>query len=268
MENETLSNGSTSVKPSKLKKQITFLAFLQGKVDKSFLLHKIIPISYVIYIIGILIADLLYPNAFDWRYMVISELGNSASNPQGYYFSVIAGLIMGIMIIPFVGYVYRHLSIICRFTTFIGCLFCAIGLIGLIALGVTTFIPNMPNRTHENLAMTGFAGLILAIFFWGFPLIKDRLKRYHGLRQFNFKLMLLGFISIWSVVLSAGGAALYIEVAKVNWGWVSLDWLTLNPHPPVLASLALWEWAGVFCILLFYFLLIQMMPEEVKPLKP
>lgn len=241
--------------------------YVRGQVSRAFLLKKLFPLIYIIYIIGILIANLCYPGVYDWRYMVMSELGSAQANPSGFYFLVIGGFFLGIGLIPLIGYVYKHLNVIDRGTAFVGALWFLIGALCLIVLGVTTFIPDLPQRTHENLAILGLLGLLLALFFWGFPLIKDSLPRFHGHRQFNVKLMILGFGLMWFIVLGALAGVLYVEISEVEWGWVSLEWLEYNPPPPIWASLALWEWMVIFGLMIYLVILIIIIPEEVQALK-
>jgi hypothetical protein len=257
---------STDSNPA-INDKFRIIRYFKGDISKKYLLTRILPAGFGIYLFGLLIANLFYPGVYDWRYMVISELGNAEANPIGYYFNVIPGLIMGIFLIPLVGYITRHLSVICRGTAFVGGFFFLLGLVCLVALGLTTFIPNLPRRTHENLAMIAFVGLLFGIFFWGFPIIKDHIRKFHGLRQFNFKVMIVGFCMMWFIIFGAGAGTLYISNSEIDFGWVSLDWLTYNPPPPIWASLALWEWALVISLLFYLVLLVYSIPEEVQSLK-
>lgn len=172
--------------------------------------------------------------------MVISALTNAEDNPQGFLVLSVAMAVVGVLMIPLPGYFQRRLGKICRGTAAIGTFFYLLGIVGLIAVGVLYEGLGLPNRLHETLAAVAFAGLVFGNFFYGWPMIKDRLAKYHGKRQFNGKLMGIGFTLLWIAFLGMAGSALYLEITPNEWGWVGLDWI--GTGAPVLASFAVWEW--------------------------
>ena len=238
--------------------------FLTGKVEKEFLVRRLVPVLILIMWICILISNLFFPTAYDWRYMVISDLTSPHDNPKGFLFLSIGMGICGALMIPIPGYMHRRLKVFLPKTTIFGTFFFSLGVLGLISVGLIYDQPGQPNRLHENLAIVAFGGLLFGIFFWGFPIIKDNLPRYHGKRQFDPKLWWLAVGMMWFGVLGTGLSTVYLEVVDNDWGWVGIDWI--GTGAPVLASFAVWEWM-IFIFLLFYiYILIKVTPETVEPL--
>lgn len=214
--------------------------------------------------ISLLISGLLFPTVFDWRYMVISDLMSSTENSQGFLYASIGVAVCGILAIPLVGYLHRHLRVICRITTSVGTCFLILGIIGMLLVGLIYDAPGQPARLHEYLAAIAFLGLLFCFFFYGWPMIKDRMTRFHGRRQFNGRLMAISFGMLWFAFLGTAGGALYTELALKDLGWTGLNWI--DAGAPVLASFALWEWIVLFSILTNLLLLVAMIPEKVEPL--
>jgi hypothetical protein len=240
------------------------LRFLQGDLSKSTLLNRIIPITLIVIGVTTLISNLLFPTAYDWRYMVISALTNAEDNPNGFWILSLGMTIAGFLLIPLPGYFQKRLGKICRGTAGFGSFFFLIGIIGLILVGLLYEGMGLPDRTHENLALVAFVGLIFGCFFYGFPILKDRLLKYHGRQQFDMKLFVPGAIMMWVIFFGMAGSALYLEVVPNDWGWVGIDWI--GTRAPVLASFALWEWALFIALLVYLVLLIKLIPEKVESL--
>lgn len=233
-------------------------SFLNGDLSKELLIKRLIPITMIIMGLSILFSNLLFPEAFDWRYMVISDLTSSTHNPDGFLVLSIGMAICGVLLIPLAGYMHKKLAVICRGTAIIGTLFFYVGIIGLISVGLIYDAPGQPNRLHENLAIVAFAGLLLSIFFWGFPMMKGR-------KQFDTKKMVFAFGMMWFAVLGVALSSLYLEIVPNDWGWVGIDWI--EKGAPVLASFALWEWIAFMSLLVYIILLVDMTPEIMEPLR-
>jgi hypothetical protein len=246
-----------------MKKMDKIKIFLRGELPKSTMVKRIVPLIIFILLGGIFIANLLFDGVYDWRYMVISDLSSSTANPRGYLVASYAMAIVGVFMIPIMGFMHRRLTVICRGSAIFGTFFFLIGIIGLTLLGIIYERPGLPNRLHENLAVVGLGGVIFAMFFWEFPMIKDALPRYHGKNQWNKNKMLFAVIMMWIVVLGMGASQIYTSMADLD--WVGIEWAELGISP--LASFAFWEWAAVICLLIYFVLIIQATPERVESLE-
>ncbi len=242
-------------------RQLTIRAFLRGEVEKKWLLTRLLPAIITIIGLSLLISGLLFPTVYDWRYMVISDLMSATANSPGFMFASGGIAVSGILAIPLVGYLHRRLRVICRFTTSVGTFFLLLGIVGMISVGI---LYDVPERTHVYVAAVAFLGLLFCFFFYGFPMLKDRMARFHGRRQFNGRLMAISFAMLWFAFLGTALSALYVEVTPNDWGWTGLDWI--EKGAPVLASFALWEWIVLVSLLTNLLLLVAMIPETVQPL--
>lgn len=237
--------------------------FFKGDLPKSTMVGQIVPLIIFILLGGIIIANLLFEGVYDWRYMVISDLSSSTDNPRGYLIASYAMAAVGVLMIPLFGYMHRRFTVICRGSAIMGSFFFLIGIVGLILLGIIYERPGLPNRLHENLAVVGLGGVILAMFFWEFPMIKDMLPRYNGKNQWHKKKALFAIIMMWIVVLGMGASQIYTSISDLD--WVGIEWAELGISP--LISFAFWEWVAVLCLLIYFVLIIQATPERVEPLE-
>lgn len=235
------------------------IRFFSGTISKKALVSMVIPLILAVLIGTLLYANLVYPTAFDWRYLVISKLIDEGSNPGGYLVASIGITVSGALMIPLAGYHYRRYSKICRGTSIVATIFLLLGIVGLISVGTIGQVIHTIDKFHEILAGVGFLGLVLAGIIFYCPVIKDWRK---GSKQFNMKLATGAFIVLLFPVV--GMAASQIVLAINNpWGWVSIDWI--DKGAPVLLSFALWEWALMGCIVVHILLMAVFTPDEVTP---
>jgi len=242
-----------------------FLDFIKGDIPKALIIQKLLPLTLGILGITTLLSNLVFPTAYDWRYMVISALTNAEDNPHGFWILSVGMTICGFLMIPFPGYLQKRFKMICRGTAAIGTFFFTLGIIGLILVGLLYEGMGLPNRTHENLAVVAFLGLVFGIFFYGFPMMKDSIPKYGGHQQFDKKWMIFGFAIMWFAVLGMGISAAYLELVENDWGWVGIEWIELGA--PVLASFALWEWTLFICLLTYLVILFKITPDQIIPLQ-
>jgi hypothetical protein len=255
----------------------TFLkTFVTGLLPKDVLLKRVFPLLFFTLIITTLAAGMVFPTAYDWRYMAISALGSPEDNPAGFWLMSLNGVCLCVLLIPVIGFIHRHLRVICRGMAGLGTVFASIGVVGLTLTSVLVGSTMLGSRTHENLALAAFLGFLFALFFWGFPLIKDRIPRYHGKRQFDGRLMAIATVMMWVIVIGmATGLGLedllYGNVPGL--GNVGIEWI--DPyHPdfvipmPVWVSFPFWEWLLFWGMLACFVMIVMMLPATVEPLIP
>lgn len=157
-----------------------FKACISGLLPKNNILRCLFQLLFVMLGVTKLIAGIIFPTAYDWRYMVISAIGDPGDNQDGFWLMLINGVVLCAMHFPVVDFIYRHLKVICRCMAILGTIFVLVGIIGLTLTSALVGSTILGARTHENLALVAFRGFLLALFFWGFPLLKDRLPRLDG----------------------------------------------------------------------------------------
>ncbi|MHA1791355.1 MAG: hypothetical protein ACTSVI_01840 [Promethearchaeota archaeon] len=211
--------------------------FLNGDITKNELLTLVIPFILLSLGVSLLIANLLFPTAYDWRYMVISSLLDRDDNPLGYMIPSIGMTLAGLGMIPMVGYFHKRLNVIAKGPARTGTLFLIISIIGLISIGTIGQAITSIHKFHELLALFAFLGLLLTAGFYWFPIRKDHRK---GEGKINFKLVVIGGILIWIAFIGMIVSFAGVELIDNDWGWVGLDWI--DKGAPVVFSFALWEW--------------------------
>ncbi|MHA1999633.1 MAG: hypothetical protein ACTSU9_16105 [Promethearchaeota archaeon] len=245
----------------------SFMAFFSGKLSKDTLIKKLIPAIIAIILLSIFISNLLYPAAYDWRFVVISGLLDSGENPIGNYFLSIGMTVLGILMIPMIGYFQKRLGKICKGVAGTGTFFFLLGIIGLISVGTIGQVIHTIDKFHEILAGIGFLGLLLSAFFYGFPIMKDRNK---GAKQFNMKVWTILSIILWIPVIGMAAASLM----DPGWGWVDLSWINeFDPDyvgtAPVLLKLVLsfafWEWLLFGAVMAYMIIFAFFVPDNIIP---
>ena len=225
------------------------------------MLTKLNPLIIAVLSIPIFIANLVFPTAYDWRYMVLSALSSPNDNPQVYLLPSIGMTIAGVLMIPFLGYYQKRLGKICRGSTGVGTFFMLVAIFGMISVSTISQAVTGVKALHEILAVLGFLGVILAGSFYGCPILKDRVK---GARQFDMRLYWSGMLLLWLPIIGLIVSSLYIAIIKPPWGYTGIQWITSYQVPAVM-SLAFWEWLMFIGIILFIVLLAIMVPENVQP---
>nr|MDO8110906.1 DUF998 domain-containing protein [Candidatus Sigynarchaeota archaeon] len=253
-----------------------FKMYFCGLLPKEFILKRLFPALLIIQAMAMLVADLVFPTPFDWRYMAISALGYPDDNPSGFWIMSVGGVCLSVLLIPAIGFIYRHLRVICPGAAGLGMIFASIGVVGLILTSVLVGSTILGGRTHENLALIAFAGFLFGLFIWGFPLIKDRMPRYNGKKQFDFRVMRIAFTMIWAIIIGMATCLALNEVVYGNvpgLGSVDISWIDPNNPDfvmpmPSWASFAMWEWLLYWGMLIYFMLLVVMIPPTVEPLLP
>src|SRR2546428_8690432 len=62
----------------------------------------------------------MFPKNYDWRYRVISNLLSPRDNPSHYWMAASGLALTGLLMLPFAGYLRRHLGVIAPRTANIG----------------------------------------------------------------------------------------------------------------------------------------------------
>src|SRR6201984_2021790 len=73
-----------------------------------------------------------FPRNYDWRYRVISNLLSPRDNPNHYWLAASGLVLTGLLMLPFAGYLRRHLEVIAPRAARIGAANFAAGIAALI----------------------------------------------------------------------------------------------------------------------------------------
>ena len=90
----------------------------------------------------------MFPQNYDWRYRVISNLLSPRDNPNRYWLAASGLVLTGLLMLPFAGYFRRDLGVIAPRAANLGA---ATFMLGIIALICACFV--VPQHTHEVLGV-------------------------------------------------------------------------------------------------------------------
>lgn len=88
----------------------SWIQFWQGKFSRSFLTHKYWIIWFGIYLIPLFISYFFYQGNYSILTNYISDLGDPYNNPIGWPIWAFGHICLGLLYIPFIGYLWRELS--------------------------------------------------------------------------------------------------------------------------------------------------------------
>lgn len=147
--------------------------FLTGNVTKRTLLLLVVPLMFVFQYGVLPIAIRLYPRPYVWHSMTISRLLSPRSNPEFYRIPSIGIVMLGVLMVPFAGYIGRRLRAASPVAAKLGAVCFAGGAICLILTALISSHPpsegsGVPNL-HTVLAWSATlgTGLGVVVFYVG-----------------------------------------------------------------------------------------------------
>lgn len=161
------------VKGGKELKTSKFHALTRGTLNKKDMgLYLITVFSFLG--IMLLLSQLFYPGGYFFLDNYISDQGWLKNNPVGCWFFITGASVTGILLIPYLIYLYRHLMPTCKPLTH---LFLGSALIGCIGFSFVGLIPKDFPDPHDIAADLAFGGLGLSAFLSLFILLRKMQKR-------------------------------------------------------------------------------------------
>jgi hypothetical protein len=223
-----------------------FLEFYQGEFSKNFMKKILIPLTFGVFLIFLIISYLLYPLPYDITTDAISNLGNPVLNPfPGWFFFSLAFWYLALVFPPFIFYLHKRLLHLSTKGTKVGTLFNVTSVIGMIMLGI---FPNLDstNLLHNISAILAFGGLVAGCISYWTAMIKEAVVKAMKYRNLAIVLILLLITALFSLILIMGLVSI------------------LNVFPLQL-DFPFWEWT-LFIILAFQLLLfILIIPDHFRP---
>jgi hypothetical protein len=254
--------------------QSPLLVFFKGTFSKKMMLTRLIPAVVIVLLVPLFIANLMFPTAYDWRYLVISALLSTEDNPGWNAFPALGMTAAGILMIGFLGYYQKHLGKICRGSTGVGTAFMLVGIIGLIGVGTigqagglipefhAFLVANHVGKLHEYLAALGFLGVVFAAIFYGCPILKDHAK---GAKQFNMRAFWGSIVPLLIGVVGLALSSLFNAVAYEGAGNPANPDITDAGLYPAGISFAFWEWILFVGVAVFIVTFPMVVPENIIP---
>lgn len=238
--------------------------FCSGNLRRSTLLFVLIPLIAASYFGTLAFAILLFPESYDWRYRVISSLISPRYNPAFHWIPSFGMALAGLLMIPFAGYIRRHLrSVTPRMAGLGGGAFAA----GAVALTLTAFVvsphlhgPAKGLRIHEVLGRTAALGIGMGMVLFCWCLLKGHCLAPAGKRLYPLKLLVSWTLLTLPPVLGLGlsGGILLMAQAQPSWSHA----LYFGFRNSMAWHLGFWEWIGSAAVFLFLLSSALLLPEE------
>jgi hypothetical protein len=208
---------------------------------------------------GILgIAALLSPESYDWRYNSISQLLYARDNPEFHYIASISVAVLGVLMIPFAGYIFRRLRYTAPTAATVGAVVLYAGCICLTLAGLITSHPAhgiaLFPKLHDILARLSAINIGVAMLVFNACGTKGYFRPNPGkpvqrrslLVSWNLlTLPLLPIVITWLVIrtcLKQSGPVYHAIVTSVAW------------------KIGFWEWIGFPVVFLFLVCAVLFLP--------
>jgi hypothetical protein len=210
--------------------------------------------------LGLVLATLQFPTAFDWRYMTVSNLFSAKHNPAGYRWGAAGIACCGVAGLSALLWDARSSDRLGGRNPLDNALL-ALGF-GCMVLAAAVPPRWLIGKSHDWLAVIAFLSLCAALIRQA---ISALLFRYPApASQRALRTMGFAVAALWPVVGAALSQA-YLAICRPELPWVTVAWR--DRGIPLILSFALWEW--LTCVTLSVcLLLVALMPMGRGSLSP
>jgi hypothetical protein len=238
--------------------------FCSGHLRRSTLLYVLIPLIAASYFGTLALAIVLFPESYDWRYRVISNLISPRHNPAFHWIPSCGIALAGLLMIPFAGYIQRRLQWAAPRTASLGAGSFAMGVTALILAGLIVLPhPHGPARVpsvHEMLGRTAALGLGLGMVLFCWCLLKG-----HHLAPAGKRLYPRGLLVWWTLLTGPPLLGMALSeglrlMARTPWPGSHAIYAGLRDS--VAWHLGFWEWIGSAAVFLFLISSALLLPEQ------
>src|SRR6184192_558226 len=201
----------------------------------------------------------MFPKNYDWRYRVISNLLSPRDNPSHYWMAAGGLALTGLLMLPFAGYLRRHLGVIAPRTANISA---ATFTAGIIALICACFV--VPQHTHDVLGVRRLHEFLgrSAAGFLAIGMLCGCWCAWEGRKRSLFATPLF---CIWSLVTLVPLAGIFASqclllLTRVKPAWATPIRSTLRHS--VFWHLGFWEWTGAAAVFVFLCAAVFLTPQQ------
>jgi hypothetical protein len=230
--------------------------------SRRLLLWGVLPLIGLFFFGSLVAAALLFPERYDWRYRVISNLLSPRDNPEWYRLPSIGIALTGVLMVPLAGYFERRLRLVSQRLARGGRWAMSAGILLLILAALVVPQHVRPvlglSRLHETLARTSAIGFGLAMLAFCACGWRD----WRGERRLDGRLL-----PIWSglTLLPIAGilaSEALLFSARVSPGWGAVVKQAMRNS--VFWHLGFWEWAGSAAVFAFLASSTWLLPAEAE----
>jgi hypothetical protein len=237
--------------------------FCSGNLRRSTLLFVLIPLIAISYFGALALAILLFPETYDWRYRVISSLISPRYNPAFHWIPSVGIALAGLSMIPFAGYIRRHLRLAAPRMAGLGSGAFAAGAVALILAGFIVS-PHLPGparglRIHEMLGRTAALGIGMGMVLFCWCSLKGQCLAPAGRRLYPRKLLVAWTLLTLPPVLGLGLSEGLLLMARTQPSWSHAIYSGFRNS--MAWHLGFWEWIGSAAVFLFLLSSALLLPE-------
>jgi hypothetical protein len=239
--------------------------FFWGNVSKTVLLTMVLPLGCASFYGTVIPAAIYFPERYDWRMRVISNLTSPRDNPHYYWVPSLGIVVMALIFFPFAGYFERGLRAInSRAARSAGVAFaCSFATL------VVSFLAQLAQPVigmgwvHEFLARVSATAFAVGMVCCCACAVKDRLQ-FCGGQRLLCNALILSWASLTLLpaigLLILGSLVLLGHKADVVWA----ENLRQSFRDTMFWHLAFWEWVGAVSVTAFMIASAIWLPEPVK----
>jgi len=201
----------------------------------------------------------MFPQSYDWRYRVISNLLSPRDNPGHYWLPACGLALAAFFMLPFAGYLQRHFKIS---SPRVACISCGTFIAGIVTLVCTCLV--VPQHTHgvfgvrrmhEFLARSSAAFLAVAMLCGCWCALKNRRQSVFAARLF----WTWSFLTLLPLVGILFSECLLLLTRPTPW-WAMPIRNALRYS--VFWHLGFWEWTGAAAVFLFLCAAVFLTPRQ------
>jgi hypothetical protein len=188
----------------------------------------------------------MFPHNYDWRYRVISNLLSPRDNPNHYWLAASGLVLTGLLMLPFAGYLQRHLEVIAPRAAKIGAATFAAGIAALIC---ACFV--IPQHMHEVLGVRRLHELLgrSAAGFLALGMLCCCWCAWKGRRLFAPRLFW-----VWSSVTLLPLIGIFCSESLLALTRLNVSWaipIRGALRHSMFWHLGFWEWTGAVAVFVF-----------------
>jgi hypothetical protein len=227
--------------------------FVTGKLSRRTMLRALLPLVFIFYFGTLLTTVFLFPDRYDWRSGVISNLLSPGHNPGFHWFASLGLSLAGLCAVPFGGYIGHRFRPVSPLWSNIGATALTGGFVTFILAVVIVTRRSHPIfgmlGVHEMLARTAAVGLGVGIMCF----IGCALRAAHSIVRDRYG---RGLLFSWSLIamlalVGIAGSLSSVLLSKLGVPGLLPGYQLLRLSP--LWHLAFWEWIGSAAV--FFFLM-------------
>ena len=188
----------------------------------------------------------MFPHDYDWRYRVISNLLSPRDNPNHYWLAASGLVLTGLLMLPFVGHLRRHLRMIAPLSANLSA---GTFTVGIIALICACFV--VPQHTHEVLGVRRLHELLgrSAAAFLAIGMLCGCWCAWKGRTLFAPQLFW-----VWTPVTMLPLIGIFFSESLLLLARLKPSWATPIRgalRHSVFWHLGFWEWTGAVAVFVF-----------------